>query len=102
MILLLLLFCSTPGRVLLVADAKYRGTLGVTKAVDILNFRTRSHDPDPKTRPRKISAPGRREPREIDEEMYKWRHLVENFIFKIKNLKRIAMRRDKTDESFLR
>ena len=44
--------------------------------------------------------PGRREPLEIDEEMYKWRHLVENFFCKLKEFKRIAMRRDKTDESF--
>lgn len=44
--------------------------------------------------------PGRREPLEIDEEMYKWRHLIENFFCKLKEFKRIAMRSDKTDESF--
>lgn len=42
----------------------------------------------------------RREPRYIDEEMYKWRHLIENFFCKLKEFKRIAMRSDKTDASF--
>ena len=36
----------------------------------------------------------------IDEEMYKWRHLIENFFCKLKEFKRIAMRADKTDQSF--
>ena len=36
----------------------------------------------------------------IDEEIYKWRHLIENFFCKLKEFKRIAMRSDKTDESF--
>jgi transposase len=44
--------------------------------------------------------PQRRVPLEIDDEMYKWRHLVENFFGKLKEFKRIAMRSDKTDESF--
>lgn len=35
-----------------------------------------------------------------DFEMYKWRHLVENFFCKIKEFRRIATRYDKTDESF--
>ena len=35
-----------------------------------------------------------------DTEMYKWRHLIENFFCKLKEFKRIAMRADKTDESF--
>jgi transposase len=39
-------------------------------------------------------------PLAIDEEMYKWRHLVENFFCKLKEFKRIAMRADKTDQSF--
>ena len=39
-------------------------------------------------------------PRAIDEEMYKWRHLIENFFCKLKEFKRIAMRADKTDHSF--
>ena len=33
-------------------------------------------------------------------EMYKWRHLVENFFCKIKEFRRIATRYDKTDTSF--
>src|SRR5882672_7467026 len=44
--------------------------------------------------------PRRASPRPIDEEMYKWRHLIENFFCKIKEFKRIAMRADKTDHSF--
>ena len=36
-----------------------------------------------------------------DEEKYKWRHLVENYFQKLKKFKRIAMRSDKTDESFI-
>jgi transposase len=35
-----------------------------------------------------------------DVEMYKWRHLVENFFCKLKEFRRIATRYDKTDESF--
>ena len=37
---------------------------------------------------------------EIDLEVYKWRHLIENFFCKLKEFKRIAMRSDKTDSSF--
>lgn len=37
---------------------------------------------------------------EIDTEMYKWRHLVENYFAKIKEFRGIATRYDKTDESF--
>lgn len=44
--------------------------------------------------------PRRREPLEIDWEVYKWRHLIENFFGKLKEFKRIAMRSDKTDTSF--
>ena len=44
--------------------------------------------------------PRRAKPIAIDDEMYKWRHLIENFFCKLKELKRIAMRSDKTDESF--
>ncbi len=32
--------------------------------------------------------------------MYKWHHLTENFFCKLKEFKRIAMRADKTDQSF--
>ena len=44
--------------------------------------------------------PRRAIPREIDAEIYKWRHLIENFFCKLKEFKRIAMRSDKTDRSF--
>jgi transposase len=48
-----------------------------------------------------ISQHSRRtKPLQIDEEMYKWRHLIENFFCKLKEFKRIAMRADKTDQSF--
>jgi transposase len=33
--------------------------------------------------------------------MYQWRHLVENFFCKLKEFKRMAMRADKTDTSFV-
>ncbi len=42
----------------------------------------------------------RLQPAEHDEEKYKWRHLIENFFQKLKEFKRIAMRADKTDQSF--
>ncbi len=44
--------------------------------------------------------PRRAVPLQIDTEMYKWRHLIENFFCKLKEFKRIAMRADKTDQSF--
>jgi transposase len=44
--------------------------------------------------------PRRAKPLRIDEEMYKWRHLIENFFCKLKEFKRIAMRADKTDQTF--
>jgi transposase len=44
--------------------------------------------------------PRRTKPLHIDKEIYKWRHLIENFFCKIKDFKRIAMRGDKTDQSF--
>ena len=44
--------------------------------------------------------PRRASPLPIDAEIYKWRHLIENFFCKLKEFKRIAMRADKTDQSF--
>ncbi len=44
--------------------------------------------------------PRRAKPLDIDMEVYKWRHLIENFFGKLKEFKRIAMRSDKTDISF--
>ncbi len=37
---------------------------------------------------------------QIDANIYKWRHLIENFFGNLKEFKRIAMRADKTDQSF--
>jgi transposase len=47
-----------------------------------------------------ISQHPRSTPLTIDLEMYKWRHLIENFFCKLKEFKRIALRADKTDLSF--
>ena len=44
--------------------------------------------------------PRRSRPLVIDLEIYKWRHLIENFFCKLKESKRIAMRAEKTDRSF--
>ena len=44
--------------------------------------------------------PRRAKAMKIDAELYKWRHLIENFFAKLKEFKRIAMRADKTDQSF--
>lgn len=38
--------------------------------------------------------------REYDEEIYKWRHLVENYFAKVKQFRGIATRYDKTDCSY--
>ena len=43
--------------------------------------------------------PRRIPPLVVDREMYKWRHLIENFFCKHKEFKRIAMRADKTDRA---
>jgi transposase len=42
----------------------------------------------------------RTEQRPYDEEMYKWRHLIENFFQKIKEYRGIATRFCKTDTSY--
>ena len=44
--------------------------------------------------------PRRSAPLAIDTELYKARHLIENFFGKLKEFKRIALRADKTDQSF--
>jgi transposase len=44
--------------------------------------------------------PRRASPLPLDAEMYQWRHLIENCFCKLKEFKRIAMRSDKTDQSF--
>ena len=45
--------------------------------------------------------PRRTSPLPLDTELYKWRHLIENFFCKLKEFKRIAMRADKTDQGFM-
>ena len=45
--------------------------------------------------------PRRVPPLNIDEDIYKWRHLIENFFSKLKEFKGIAMRACKTDTSFV-
>ena len=42
----------------------------------------------------------RAQPLDIDKDVYKWRHLIENFFYKLKEFKCIALRADKTDQSF--
>ena len=44
--------------------------------------------------------PQRKHPLNIDTEVYKWRHLIENFFAKIKELKAIVLRCEKTDRNF--
>jgi transposase len=44
---------------------------------------------------------GRKMPRAFDKEMYKARHLIENFICKLKQFRAIATRYDKTARNFL-
>ena len=44
--------------------------------------------------------PRRAQPLPVDADLYRWRHLIENFFCKLKEFKRIAMRSDKTDQSF--
>ena len=46
------------------------------------------------------SKADRKEPIPHDVDMYRWRHLVENYFAKIKEFRRIATRYDKTDTSF--
>ena len=44
--------------------------------------------------------PRRTKSRPIDADLYRWRHLIENFFGRLKDFKRIAMRACKTDASF--
>lgn len=81
------------------ADSGYRdGALLADKAFDgnkiIADLDQRGAKVVISQRPRRTS------PLQIDEEMYKWRRLIENLFGKLKEFKRIAMRADKTDQSF--
>ncbi len=42
----------------------------------------------------------RKDQRQYDAHMYKWRHLIENYFAKIKEFRGIATRYDKTDTSY--
>jgi transposase len=44
---------------------------------------------------------GRKQQREYDKELYKARHLIENFFVKLKQFRAIATRCDKTARNFL-
>ena len=44
--------------------------------------------------------PRRKLPIDIDRDIYKWRHLIENLFCKLKEFKRLAMRSEKLDQSF--
>ncbi|TIP77641.1 MAG: IS5/IS1182 family transposase, partial [Mesorhizobium sp.] len=45
------------------------------------------------------SKADRKQPIPCDFDMYKWRHLIENFLCDLKQFRRIATRYEKTDES---
>jgi transposase len=44
---------------------------------------------------------GRKSPRDYDRELFKARHLIENFFAKLKQFRAIATRYDKTQRNFL-
>ena len=46
------------------------------------------------------SRRNRRQPRDHDREMFKWRHQIKNFFARLKEFRAVAKRYDKTDESF--
>ena len=76
-------------------------TVGVEPLIDGLSFDALIADLNERGAKVVVSQhPRRAKPLPIDDEMYKWRHLIENFFCKLKEFKRIAMRADKTDQSF--
>ena len=87
-------------------------TVGVAPLIDDLAFEgfiadkafdSNSIVADLKERGAKIVVsqhPRRASPLSLHAEIYKWRHLIENFFGKLKEFKRVAMRADKTDQSF--
>jgi len=46
------------------------------------------------------SRKGRKEVREHDREMYRWRHLIDSFFAKVKEFRAVATRYDRTESSF--
>ena len=88
---------DTAGAVPLIEGLKF-GALIADKAFDSNDILADLNEPGAKV---VISQhPRRAIPLQIDTEMYKWRHLIENFFCKLKEFKRIALRADKTDQSF--
>lgn len=70
----------------------------------------RAFDADKRVRERLATAgkaavippmPNRRKPPDFDRELYKARHLIENFFCKLKQFRAIATRYDKTARNFL-
>jgi len=79
-------------------DGLHFGALLADRAFDVDHLRQTLKDHGanaviPAKRNRKIPIPH-------DEEVYKWRHLVENYFSKIKEFRGINTRYDKTDESY--
>ena len=88
---------DTIGVAPLIKDVTFRGLIA-DKAFD-----TDAIIADLNARKAKIvisQHPRRSKPLDIDLDIYKWRHLIENFFCKLKEFKRIALRSDKTDTSF--
>jgi transposase len=88
---------DTVGVAPLIRDVEFQGLIA-DKAFDAHWIVAELND-----RGAKIVIPQRKNrltPRLLDAEIYKWRHLVENFFCKLKEFKRIAMRSDKTDQTF--
>lgn len=88
---------DTIGVAPLIKDVAFRGLIA-DKAFD-----TDAIIADMNARKAKIvisQHPRRSKPLDIDLDVYKSRHLIENFFCKLKEFKRIAMRSDKTDTSF--
>ena len=88
---------DTVGVALLIEDIEFGGLIA-DKAFDsnwIIQRPERARRAN-----RHFPASAALQPLDIDAEIYKWRHLIENFFGKLKEFKRIAMRSDKTDESF--
>ena len=81
----------------LLDDLDYEGVIA-DKAFDSDNLRQRisGDGAGAVIPPRK----NRKEKPEYDGDIYKWRHLVENYFCKIKEFRRIATRYDKTDSSY--
>jgi transposase len=78
-------------------------------AADLL-IADKAFDADKRVRERLATAgkaavippmPNRRKPLDFDRELYKARHLVENFFCKLKQFRAIATRYDKTARNFL-